>query len=118
MVSVTGAPLSAIELETVEILEPKEVSVCSLVQLAARLTAACASTTPNPKLWEISWPPPFVDHEECTGLFFRAEFARMAITSRAVRVGSTSRMSAATPETSGVAEEVPPKSRAISPLLL
>ncbi len=54
MVSDTGAPLSAIELETVEMLEPKEVSVCNLVQLAARLTAACASTTPNPKLWEIS----------------------------------------------------------------
>ena len=48
IVSVTGAPLSGIEVPTLEIGVPKLVSVCNLVQFAANETAACASAAPNP----------------------------------------------------------------------
>ena len=57
----------------------------------------------------------YARNNESLGSFFRAEFAKIAITSLAVRVGSTSRIRATTPETNGVADEVPPKLGLMSP---
>src|SRR5688572_28778877 len=78
-------------------------------QVWAAATAEPASIAPKPYLW-LTWnPPPFVCHPPPPMSFWRAVLARMCLTSRHVRFGLASSISAITPETSGVADDVPPK---------
>src|SRR4051794_36966428 len=78
------------------------------VHVLAMLTAARASIDPNPYLWLMWKPAPLVVHPGPVGSFFRAVRTRMFSTSRTVRLGLASSIRAITPDTSGVADEVPP----------
>ena len=104
------ALLSGIVWPTVIVPELADTSAPTLVQVFARFTAAAASTTPKPYLWLTHFPAPFWLQPGSVGSFFRAVLARMCCTSRQPRVGLASSMSATTPETSGVEDDVPPKS--------
>ena len=88
-----------------------------LVQFSANDTAAPASTAPNPYLWETVSPAPFTDHEESFASFFLELWTRIFWTSRQFKSGFASRISAITPDTRGVALDVPPKSCVTSPPL-
>ena len=88
-----------------------------LLQFCASETAAPASTAPKPNLCDTSCPPPFKFQDESLASFFLEEWTRMFWISLQVRLGFASRTRAMTPETKGVALEVPPKSCVTSPPL-
>ena len=87
----------------------------TLVQVSARDTAAPASTVPKPYLWDTSCPAPFVPHEESEAWLTLDVSTKMCWTSLQVSPGLASSISAITPETSGVALEVPPNVSVVFP---
>src|SRR5438552_2338799 len=97
-----------------ELITPEDslISGATFVQVRARLTAALASTSPKPYLSLIQKPVPplFRDQPASPTSMWREVFTRIYCTSRAVRSGLASSIRAITPATTGVAEDVPPKS--------
>ena len=109
-VSVTALELSGMFRLFISIFpDRKDISSSTLFQFNARLTAALASTTPNPYLWLTICPAPLLDHEESLASFFLQVWTRMCCMSLYAKFGLASIISAITPDARGVAEEVPPK---------
>ena len=100
--------LSGMSRSTVCIPDEAFTSASTVVHCAASATAADASTTPNPYLWLTTCPFPLVAHDKSLASFLRDVSTSTCCTSRHERFGFASSISAITPDTSGVADDVPP----------
>ena len=73
------------------------------------MIAAAALIRPAPNLWLKLNPAPLTAQSESVGETFVAERIRISCGSRHPRLGLACSISARMPDTSGVAEDVPPK---------
>ena len=111
LVVASGMLRSRRRLDRIRLDEEREV----LPAVAARSTAAFASTTPKPYSWLKLYLPeaPYLDapvrQPPLELSVLRAEAARISFTSRQVSAVLAARTRATTPETMGAAADVPPK---------